>query len=306
MVVKKKVLVLGVTGMLGHMVHRVLAESAAIDVHGTHIFDKHDPFYFDVMSGLRNLEVICDRLPCYDYFINCIGILPRKIAGTDPTTIRRAIKVNTLFPHELSVFAEEHKIRIIHISTDGVFSGEAESYREDDAHDCPDFYGITKSLGEVIDNYFLNLRCSIIGPSPFLGEGLLEWFLKQPSGSVVSGYTNHIWHGISTYQFGKLCLKIIEDDHFEELRNESAVFHFAPNEPITKFDLLRLFKKIFEKPVDIEPIASDDKIYKRVLKTKFRGLKNIYPFGISAARMVSELAFYMNKNSGDNHASSTR
>lgn len=295
MAVKKRVLVLGVTGMLGHMVHRVLAESATIDVQGTHIFDKHDPFYFDVMSGLRELEVICDRTPCYDYFINCIGILPAKIADRDPATIRKAIKINSLFPHELSVFAKERGIRVIHISTDGVFSGEAEGYGEDDTHDCPDFYGITKSLGEVFDAHFLNLRCSIIGPSPFLGEGLLEWFLKQPDGSVLSGYTNHIWHGISTYQFAQLCLKIIEGDYFETLRNESVVFHFAPNDPVTKYELLCLFKGTFNKNVDIRAIASDDKIYKRVLQTKFGGLKNIYPYDIPAARMVSELAFYMNK-----------
>ena len=304
MAVKKKVLVLGGTGMLGHMVHRVLAESANINVHGTHIFDKNDPFYFDVMSGLRGLEVICDRPTYYDYFINCIGILPGKIAEKDPTTIRKAIKINSLFPHELSVFAKGRSVKVIHISTDGVFSGEAVSYCEDDPSDCPDFYGITKSLGEVIDKHFLNLRCSIIGPSPFLGEGLMEWFLKQPAGSSVSGYTNHIWHGISTYQFGKLCLKIIEDDHFEELRRESAVFHFAPNEPITKFELLCLFREIFERHVNIEAIASDDKIYKRVLQTKYGGLKNIYPYGIPAARMVSELALYMNKNWGNHHASS--
>ena len=295
MAVKKKVLVLGVTGMLGHMVQRVLEASDTIDVRGTHISEKRVPFYFDVMSGLRELEVICDQLPCYDYFINCIGILPGKITEKDPATIRKAIKINSLFPHQLSAFAKARDVRIIHISTDGVFSGKAESYCEDDTPDCTDFYGITKSLGEVIDKHFMNLRCSIIGPSPFLGEGLLEWYLKQPAGAVVSGYTNHIWHGISTYQFGKLCLKIIEGDHFETLRKESAVFHFAPNEPIAKFDLLCLFKEIFEKHVHVEAIASDDKIYKRVLQTKYRGLKNIYPFGIPAARMVSELAFYMNK-----------
>jgi hypothetical protein len=111
----------------------------------------------------------------------------------------------------------------------------------------------------------------------------------------VSGYTNHIWHGISTYQFGKLCLKIIEGDHFEEIRRESAVFHFAPNEPITKFELLCLFREIFEKNVNIEAITSDDKIYKRVLQTKYQGLKKIYAYSVPVARMVSELAFYMSK-----------
>jgi dTDP-4-dehydrorhamnose reductase len=292
---RREVLVLGVTGMLGHMVHRVLGESAAIDVSGTHIFDKHDPFYFDVMFGLRELEVICDRSPYYDYFINCIGMLPGAIVEKDSTSIRKAIKINALFPQELSSFAKERGIRVIHTSTDGVFSGKAESYYEDTGQDCTDLYGITKSLGEVVDSHFLNLRCSIIGPSPFEKGGLLEWFLRQSDGAIVHGYSNHIWHGVSTYQFGKLCLKIIEGEHFEELRRESGVFHFAPNEAIAKFDLLCLFREIFKKHVNIEAVASDDRIYKRVLQTRYRGLKNIYPYGIPAARMLSELAFYMNK-----------
>jgi dTDP-4-dehydrorhamnose reductase len=295
--VKKKVLILGKTGMLGHMVQRVLAESDTIDVRGTHILDKRSPFYFDVMSGLTELAVICDQSSRYDYFINCIGILPGKIMEKDPNTIRKAIKINSLFPHELSAFAKERGISVIHISTDGVFSGKAESYYEDGAHDCTDLYGITKSLGEVFDKHFLNLRCSIIGPSPFEKGGLLEWFLGQPDGAIVSGYTNHIWHGVSTYQFGRLCLKIIDGDHFEELRRESAVFHFAPNEPVTKYKLLCLFKENFKKQVQVEAVASDENIHRRVLQTKYRGLKNIYPHGISAARMVSELAHYMNKES---------
>jgi len=295
MTLKKQVLILGVTGMLGHTVHRVLSASHNIVAHGTHISDKRAPFYFDALAGLRELEEICDRSPCYDYFINCIGILPGNIAETEPTSVRKAIKINALFPHELSAFAKERKARIIHISTDGVFAGEAESHFEDSPCDCRDFYGITKSLGEVSDTHFLNLRCSIIGPSPFLGGGLLEWFLKQPAGSVVQGYTNHIWHGISTYQFGELCLKIIEGDHFEELRSESAVFHFAPNEPITKYELLSFFREMFKKNVFIKAVASDNKMYKRILHTKYCGLKKIYPFGIPAARMISELACHMNE-----------
>jgi dTDP-4-dehydrorhamnose reductase len=297
---KKKVLVLGVTGMLGHMVQRVLAESGTIDAYdGTHIVDEQDIFYFNVASGLAKLAVICDQSPGYDYFINCIGIITGNINEKDPAAIRKAIKINALFPHELSSFAKERGVRVIHISTDGVFSGNAESYYEDGIHDSTDLYGITKSLGEVADSHFLNLRCSIVGPSPFEKGGLLEWFLRQPDGAVVSGYTNHIWHGVSTYQFGKLCLKIIDGDHFEELRRESSVFHFAPNEPVTKFELLCLFKEIFGKHVNVEAKASDENIHRRILQTKYRGLKNIYPSGIPAVRMVSELAFYMNENNGD-------
>ncbi|HOC60478.1 MAG TPA: SDR family oxidoreductase [Smithellaceae bacterium] len=298
---KKRVLVLGATGMLGHMVRRVLAESAVIDVEGTHVCEKGDPFYCDVTAGLDDLEAICDRTPRYDYFINCIGILPAGISGSDPATIRKAIKINSLFPHELSTLAKEREARVIHISTDGVFSGQAEIYYEDAAHDCQDLYGITKSLGEVIDGHFLNLRCSIIGPSPYLGKGLMEWFLRQPGHSTVSGYTNHIWHGVSTYQFAHLCLKIIRDDHFENLRREAAVFHFAPNEPIAKYDLLCLFQSIFKSNVNIQPVASDDKTYRRILRTRYQALQQIYPYGISAVDMVSELAAYMKDNRGQYH-----
>lgn len=294
MAAKKRVLILGVTGMLGHMVRRVLADSAGIDVCGTHILEKQDPFYYDVMSGIEGLKAICNR-SSYDYFINCIGILPAKINRNYPANLREAVEINSFFPRELSILAKERGARVIHISTDGVFSGESESYYEDDVHDCRDLYGITKSMGEVIDDHFLNLRCSIIGPSPFLGEGLLEWFLRQENGSQISGYSNQIWHGISTYQFADLCLRIIDGNFFTMLRKESAVYHFAPNEPISKYDLLCLFKEIFKKDINIKATASDDKTYKRILQTKYRGLKKIYPFGIPASRMVSELALFTDK-----------
>ena len=293
---KKRVLVLGATGMLGHMVYRVLREAGTIEVHGTHLGDMNDPYYFDVESGLEGLVRICDRSSGCDYFINCIGMLAGKIKLEDTVSIRKTIKLNTLFPHELSFLTKELKIKVIHISTDGVFSGKAENYDEDAVHDSTDFYGITKSLGEVVDDHFLNLRCSIIGPSPFEKGGLLEWFLGQPDGAVVSGYTNHIWHGVSTYQFAKLCLKIIEEDYFGKPRQESSVFHFAPNEPITKYQLLCLFRDNFGKNIKVEAMQSDKRIYQRILGTKFGSLRAIYPHGLSAAEMVSELVHYLNYN----------
>lgn len=282
--------------MLGHMVCRVLEEASTVEVHGTHLGDKNDPFYFDVESGLKNLGAICDQASGYDYFINCIGMLAAKIKQEDSNSIRKAIKLNALFPHKLSAFAKERGIKVIHISTDGVFSGKAEYYNEDAIHDCTDLYGITKSLGEVVDDHFLNLRCSIIGPSPFEKGGLLEWFLQQPDDTVVPGYTNHIWHGVSTYQFGKLCLKIIEEDYFGKLREESFVFHFAPNEPITKYQLLCLFRDNFGKNIKVEAMQSDKRTYQRILGTKFSSLRAIYPHGLSAAEMVSELVHYLNSN----------
>ena len=282
--------------MLGHMVCHVLKESGTIEVHGTHIGDVNDPYYFDVGSGMENLHEICDRSLGCDYFINCIGMLAGKITLEDPVSIRKAFQLNALFPHELSSLAKELKARIIHISTDGVFEGDANYYDEDAMHDCTDFYGISKSLGEVMDSHFLNLRCSIVGPSPFEKGGLLEWFLGQPDGAVVSGYTNHIWHGVSTYQFAKLCLKIIEENVFDSLREESFVFHFAPNEPITKYELLCFFKEYFGKNVEIEAKQSDEITHKRILHTKYERLKKLYPFGLSAREMMSEFVPYVNSN----------
>lgn len=293
---KNRVLVLGASGMLGHMAYRVLREAGTIEVHGTHLGDMNDPYYFDVGSGLRNLHNICTRSSGYNYFINCIGMLAGKITLDDPMSIRKAIQLNTLFPHELSSLAKELKTKVIHISTDGVFTGNAEYYNEDAMHDCSDLYGITKSLGEVVDDHFLNLRCSIIGPSPFEKGGLLEWFLGQPDGAIVSGYTNHIWHGVSTYQFGKLCLKIIEEDYFGKLREESSVFHFAPNKPITKYELLCLFRDNFGKNIKVEATQSDERTYKRILATKYHKLRAFYPHGLSTAEMVSELVHYLNSN----------
>ncbi len=215
--------------MLGHMVERVFAESGNIEVQGTHIADQTDPFYFDVMKGVEGLAKICDFSGVYDFFINCIGMVTGKIDEKNPSAVRKTIMLNALFPHELAGFARERGIKVIHISTDGVFSGTADGYYEDGTHDCPDFYGISKSLGEVNSGNFINLRTSIIGPSPFEKRGLLEWFLQQPDGGTVKGFTNHVWHGVSTYQFGMLCLKIIEGNHFDHVRKESPVFHFAPN-----------------------------------------------------------------------------
>jgi dTDP-4-dehydrorhamnose reductase len=284
------------------MVYQVLSQSEDFEVHGTRPDDRHDAFYFDVESGMTTLAAICDRSGGYDYFINCIGMLAAKIKPEEPVSVRRGIKLNALFPHELSAFAMPRRIRIIHISTDGVFLGNAESYDEDAPHDCNDLYGITKSLGEVVAENFLNFRCSIVGPSPYERGGLLEWFFSQPEGSTVSGYTDQIWHGVSTYQFAKLCLSIIEKDHFDMLREQSPVFHFAPNEPVSKYELISLFRKAFKKSVKVRASESDGKAFKRILSTKYKKLKEVYRHGISAAEMVSELAAYMKSNKKENYS----
>lgn len=289
---KKKVLVLGSTGMLGHMVLKVLSKAEGIDAWGTHIGDSSDPMYFDVEAGLENLASICKRKEGVQYIINCIGINAVHIDASDSKSIMRAIRINAAFPHELATFAELKDIRVIHISTDGVFYGRAENYDEDAPCDCTDIYGKTKSLGEAVNPRLLNLRCSIIGPSPYEQGGLYEWFMSQPDNTQVSGYTNHFWNGVSTLQFAELSLTVIMGEHFDTLRHESHIFHFAPNRLLSKYDLIKLMQTVSNKSITVVPAEHSGGIVRRVLKTKYKGIMNIYPAAGSIEGVISGMITY--------------
>lgn len=262
-----RVLVLGSSGMLGYMVLKVLSQEKMFEVQGTQSEDASAPCYFSVEQGLK------EGFNDYDYLINCIGILGKAINDNDAISVNRAIRINTLFPQELS---QAVKGKVIHMSTDGVFSGRAEYYDEDAPHDCFDIYGKTKSLGEVAADNVLNIRTSIIGPSPFRKQGLWEWFMSQPDGANIDGYINHIWNGVTTLQYAELCLKIIKQNIFDQLRRESSVFHFAPNQPVSKYELLDLFKKVFNKNITINPIKDPRGDVRRVLVSKYDSFKNLF------------------------------
>jgi len=286
---KTKILVLGSTGMLGHMVVKVFSKEKTFEVKGTHLNNRRDPWYFNVEAGLKNLISICKKNKGFDYLINCIGVVNDKINENDSESILRAIRINSIFPHQLAEFAEKQKIRVIHISTDGVFSGEAKNCNEDTPHDCPDIYGKTKSSGEVLNNEnFLNIRCSILGPSPFEKGGLFEWFRSRPEGSTIYGYTNYLWNGVTTLQFAQLCRKIIKKNYFDSIVKESPVHHFCPNKPISKFQLLKLLKSLHRKRIKILPKKNKTAV-KRILTTKYKSLKDIFGNNKSIETAVKDL-----------------
>ena len=284
-----KVLVFGSTGMLGHMVMKLLSANKRFAVCGTHVSDPEDRYYFDVEQGMEKLDSICETNKEFDFFINCIGITADKINVADSGSVIRAIEINAIFPHQLAEYARNKKSRVIHISTDGVFSGNSECYDEDCPHDCYDLYGKTKSIGEVYSDNFLNIRCSIIGPSPFEKGGLFEWFQSQQAGSAISGYTNHLWSGVTTLQFAELCVKIMETDKFDVLRKESAVFHFSPNRPVSKYELLTILKHYLEKDVDIKSVIHGENVVRRVLVSKYSGLKTLYGNNVPMEEAIGQL-----------------
>lgn len=288
-----RILVLGSTGMLGQTLLRVLTRAPSLLVEGTQHRDRSDPLYLDAEQGVEGLQALFERHGRYDYLINAIGVTSSYIDASDSASIRRAICINALFPYALASVAEGIHARVLHVSTDGVFSGKAASYNERAVHDCTDVYGKTKSLGEVPGPHVLTLRCSIIGPDPLGRRGLLEWFLSQPDGAVLTGYTEYLWNGVTTLQLSQLCERIITGDRFDVLRIESPVHHLCPNVAVSKYELLWMFQRMFDKSVTIRPSSASTSPVRRVLTTCLSGLRNLTGWDLNMEDAVRALRDFM-------------
>lgn len=237
---KIKVVVLGALGMAGHVIAKYLDETNEYEVFG--IARAKDTKYIKKVLDAQNFE----ELEKYfeeikpDIVINCIGILVAK-SNSDLTT---AIIMNSYLPHFLSKLGNKLHYKLIHISTDCVFSGKIGDYKEDSFRDGDDNYARTKALGEVINKKDLTIRTSIIGPElKSNGTGLLHWFLNQ--NSTITGYSRAFWSGVTTLELAKQTHEIIKQDI-------KGLFQLCPDDKISKFDLLRLFAKTWNKKIRIE------------------------------------------------------
>jgi dTDP-4-dehydrorhamnose reductase len=287
---KKRVLVLGATGMLGNTVYRFLRNDPDIATFGTNRGSLGET---DVIRGLtfdaESFVAKPSNSPffnqqSFDYVINCIGIIKPFCKDDDPAGVLRAIRVNSLFPHLL---AERLKgiSRVIQIATDCVFSGKSGGYAEKAPHDALDVYGKSKSLGEVRDGDFLNIRCSIIGPERDNRQrSLLEWFLGNPDGAEVKGFTHHLWNGVTTLQFADLCARIVKSEAFPALTKASPVHHFVPNEVVNKAQLLQLLNRAYGRKIRVVETDSAGPPVDRTIATEYSMLNEIYPkMGMGAA-----------------------
>jgi len=175
--------------------------------------------------------------------VNCIGIVKQDAAAKDPLT---SITVNSLFPHRLAQLARASGARLIHLSTDCVFSGRAGSYDESARADAEDLYGRTKLLGEVSGPGALTVRTSMIGRELSGAHGLVEWFLSQ-KGERVRGFKRAVFSGFTTLALAEILADIIERrPELEGVWNVAA-------EPINKFDLLTLVRDHYGLDIEIEP-----------------------------------------------------
>jgi dTDP-4-dehydrorhamnose reductase len=257
--------------MLGSAVLRVLRARPEWNVRGTQSEDSKAAGYMDVLK----MSIDEWKLTPYDYIVNCIGILKPAVNENDAASLQRAIQVNALFPHQLASVVPG--ARIIHMSTDGVFSGAASKpYLETDATDCPDAYGKSKALGECPASNVVNIRCSIIGRDPVGRKGLVEWVLASPPGSELPGFENHLWSGVSTTQFARLCESVIAIGAFDRVRSVSSVHHFCPNPPIAKYELLCRIREAAGLHITIRKSEAGVP-QRRVLGTVFSELRSLYP-----------------------------
>lgn len=272
-----KVLIIGSKGMAGHIIYTFFKEKTSYEVidiaRGT---DSHIPTYqLDVTDFLKLTEVLTIEKP--SIVINCIGIL-NKDAEDHPD---KAILLNCYLPHFLAKKGDEIGFKLIHISTDCVFNGKDGGYIETSEKNGIGFYAQTKALGEVISPNHLTLRTSIIGPElKGNGIGLFHWFMQQ-SGSIY-GYSKAFWTGVTTIELAKAIQAAIDN-------NITGLHHLVNNEKINKFDLVSLFKKIFEKDDVIIQAKDDYKVDKSLVKTN-----NDFDYVVpSYSKMIEEMKIWI-------------
>ena len=228
----KKILVLGIKGMAGHVIFKSLPLLGDYEVYGIarNVTANSNVINLDV-TNIEELNKIIDLK--FDAIINCIGIL-NKDAEDNP---QKAIWFNSYFPHFLETLTKNTKAKVISISTDCVFSGKKGGYSENDFKDGQGFYAQSKALGEIENNKDLTIRTSIIGPE--LNEdgiGLFHWFMQQKK--ETNGYTQAFWSGITTVELAKVIDKAIQ-------QNITGLMVVAGENKIDKYSLLTLFNKIF-------------------------------------------------------------
>lgn len=244
---KKKILVLGSTGLIGHQVLNYLQSKGKYELYNfayrtklqesTIILDARDEVNF--LNGINNLAP--------NFIINCLGIL---INGSNQNP-ENAIFLNAYMPHRLARLADDINAKLIHISTDCVFSGDKKTpYIETDYKDGSGIYSKTKALGEIENINHLTLRTSVVGPElKNDGEELFHWFMAQ-SGDI-SGYTKSIWSGVTTIELARAVEWSIRE-------NITGLYHITNNSSINKYDLLKLFQKYTGKDINISAIDGNE------------------------------------------------
>lgn len=240
----KKILLFGATGMAGHIAYYYLLNTGRYEI--TDVVFRTPLTGNSIVVDVTNRDAVTEvvRRVRPEIILNCVGVL---IKGSKEHP-DNAILINAYFPHLLKKLADEVDAKLIHISTDCVFSGKRGNYTENDFRDADDVYGRSKALGEVINDKDLTIRTSIIGPElKCNGEGLFHWFMTQKG--TINGFKTAVWGGVTTLELAKaIDCAIIQD--------KTGLIQLSNGIGITKYDLLKLFKDIWHKQ-DVEILPFD-------------------------------------------------
>jgi len=248
------VLVLGASGMLGNAMLRVLSQQHHWTVYGTlrspNLALQELAPRAQLLHGIHAdqpdslIAAFTQSRP--QVVINCVGLVKQLARADDPL---EAIPINGILPQRLAKLCELAQARLVHISTDCVFSGKQGNYRESDVPDAQDLYGRSKLIGEVSYRHSITLRTSIIGHELGRDHGLVGWFLSQQG--RVKGFTQAIFSGLPTCELARVVRDFVipnSDLH--------GLYHVAAG-PISKHDLLHIINREYDKNLQIEP---DDKV----------------------------------------------
>lgn len=227
-----KILILGAGGMLGHVTMLYLQER------GHRVIGISKRHYLNANTILLNILDISELEKLlsehYDVVINCVALLRQESYKNHSD----ATLLNAWFPHKLEKMLSGTKTKIIQVSTDGIFSGISGPYFENSIPDAQDFYGKSKSLGEIENNKDLTVRASFMGPDyREEGQGLFHWIVRQKG--TIRGYTDVKLNGVTSLEFAKFILTAISQD-------VTGIFHLGAAESISKYDFISLSKKVFQ------------------------------------------------------------
>lgn len=249
---KEKVLILGITGMLGHTLFKELNKNEDFEVYGTTRSKSGLESFFTTSELERirgnvdadNFDTVVRAIASVQptVIINCIGIIKQLPISNDPLT---AITVNAQLPHRISLVARSANARFIHISTDCVFNGKDGNYTEESPSNAEDLYGRTKFLGEVRYPHCVTIRTSIIGHELKTNFSLVDWFMAQEN--EVNGFTKAMYSGFPTMEIVNIISNYVIPN------KELSGLYQASSDPISKYELLKIIKDVYKKDIKINP-----------------------------------------------------
>jgi dTDP-4-dehydrorhamnose reductase len=281
----KKALILGSSGMLGHVLFNILKKSKKFELFDISYRNKlnSNTIICDVTKTIELEKIIHGIKP--NIIINCVGVLLNRSEINPANTIL----INSYLPHFLKNICKGINCKIIQISTDCIFSGSKGQYDENDIPDAIDLYGRSKMLGEIINKNDLTIRTSIIGPElKKEGAGLFEWFKRQRGD--INGFSNVYWGGVTTIVLAKKILNCI-------IENKTGLYHLTNGSKISKYSLLCLISEFFPSK-NLKIKEKEVKWSDKSLKSTKKDFNRDVP---SYREMIEEMKNFIEINKNDYH-----